>query len=520
MPPTLPLALPALVGTALSLAVALRAVRRRPAPGSVPLALLGVAAAWWCALDVAVIVAEDPAWWFRLSQVQYLGITLAPVFWFLVARAYVREGVLRTRVPVWAFFVVPAMTLGLVATGGSGHGLVWARVEMSGAGPGISLTYGPWFWVHALYGYSLATLGVGILAARFWASPHYRPQFWALVSGSAVFFGANLSHVTGRFPYPFDPSPPAFAAFFLALGWAVRRRRVLDLVPVARGMMVERLRDGVLVADPEGKILDQNAAARRLLSPWRSELLGADLGELVPPAWLTLGEEPLERSVGKERILEFRLSRLTAPDGRVEGYALLLRDVTEERAARQELERARDDLNAMNQELERLASTDVLTGLANRRHFIRELEREWARADRGGRPPAVLLLDLDRFKVVNDTRGHLVGDEVLASVGRVLAEEVRPQDVASRFGGEEFAILFTDTPSMAAHAASERILAALRALPHRDEAGVVFTVTASGGLADRHPSDATPSDLLMRADRALYAAKDAGRDRLEVAPPN
>jgi diguanylate cyclase (GGDEF)-like protein len=164
------------------------------------------------------------------------------------------------------------------------------------------------------------------------------------------------------------------------------------------------------------------------------------------------------------------------------------------------------------------ARTDELTGLPNRRAFNEELARACARAARSSDPLSLCALDLDHFKNVNDRFGHQVGDEVLAKTAEVLRATLREGDVAARFGGEEFVALLPVTDSATAHAVAERIRAAIAAAPVRPGLGVTVSIgTASATAAADHDA----SDLVRRADRALYAAKRAGRDQVvtdESAP--
>lgn len=164
-------------------------------------------------------------------------------------------------------------------------------------------------------------------------------------------------------------------------------------------------------------------------------------------------------------------------------------------------------------ELERQASRDDLTGALNRRAFVERAAEELARARLLARPLALLLIDLDHFKAVNDRHGHLVGDEALRALGRQLGELRREGDVFARLGGEEFALLLPDTASAGAVAAGERIRLAA-AMSHAREDGSPVPLSVSVGVAEADEGEEGIEPLLARADRALYAAKAAGRDRV------
>jgi diguanylate cyclase (GGDEF)-like protein/putative nucleotidyltransferase with HDIG domain len=172
-------------------------------------------------------------------------------------------------------------------------------------------------------------------------------------------------------------------------------------------------------------------------------------------------------------------------------------------------------LDAMITRLAEVARTDALTELLNRRALREAIDRELARSERNGRALAVVLLDVDRFKSVNDRLGHAVGDEVLVQVAAVLRAEARVTDVVARSGGEEFAVLLPETGAAQAVAIAERLRSALSRRVSRP--GVVLT--ASFGVA-AWPHHGTEADrLLHNADRALYAAKRSGRDRVVCFDP-
>ncbi|MCS6862783.1 MAG: diguanylate cyclase [Abditibacteriales bacterium] len=182
---------------------------------------------------------------------------------------------------------------------------------------------------------------------------------------------------------------------------------------------------------------------------------------------------------------------------------------------------AEDEMRATMAELERLATTDPLTGAINRRHFEERLQAECQRAERYKRTLSLLLIDVDHFKEVNDTYGHPMGDCVLREVANVLRASVRSTDVVARCGGDEFAVILLEAEKEdgdGARAAAERIRRSVEASP-------VFTigqnnpvrVTVSIGVAS-YPEDAVfPAHLIEAADRALYHAKRNGRNRVVCA---
>ncbi len=163
------------------------------------------------------------------------------------------------------------------------------------------------------------------------------------------------------------------------------------------------------------------------------------------------------------------------------------------------------------------ASTDELTGLFNRRHCMEELETEFARALRFEQDLSVIMLDLDHFKQINDSHGHAVGDQVLRVVGDRLRQMMRKTDVAARLGGEEFVMLLPHIDEEKALEAAERLRQEFQAIKLPLPSGATVSWTVSIGIATLHQSDITPGDLMRRADEALYAAKNRGRNRVHNA---
>ena len=177
-----------------------------------------------------------------------------------------------------------------------------------------------------------------------------------------------------------------------------------------------------------------------------------------------------------------------------------------------ELERTNEQLRSRAAEMERLSITDALTGLANRRAFDERLQQETGRARRYDRPLVLALLDLDRFKDVNDQYGHDLGDQVLARIARLLEQGVRAGDVAARWGGEEFALLLPDTDLEAARPVLERVRIAIQN-ESWNQISTGLSLTASIGAAALGEVEDAPRALLRAADQRLYAAKNAGRNQ-------
>lgn len=223
----------------------------------------------------------------------------------------------------------------------------------------------------------------------------------------------------------------------------------------------------------------------------------------------------LEQELAQRRLLEVQLETLQADleeRMRRRTQALEIRNAA--------LNQLRLTLETTNQRLKRLAAIDALTGIANRRHFDRSLDRELRRARRDSQPLSLIFLDLDEFKRFNDTYGHARGDEVLRRVAQTLNETFRRGgDFVARYGGEEFAVVLPGVDARRAALYAERLRRRIWRLSIPYQVGeIADRVTISGGVATIGPGMiATPEQLLRAADTALYRAKCQGRNQIASA---
>ncbi|WP_210395189.1 GGDEF domain-containing protein [Motiliproteus sediminis] len=218
--------------------------------------------------------------------------------------------------------------------------------------------------------------------------------------------------------------------------------------------------------------------------------------------------EPVRPITGDSKIMyqNVTLSPLGSVDGGCDHVCLTVYDVTDEALGKIGMERA-------NRELAILSSTDRLTGLFNRGHWEQQLQREFKRFQRYGADASLVMLDIDHFKRINDGFGHQAGDEVIRTLGRTILEAVRDTDVAGRYGGEEFAIILSDTSVDGAVAFCERLRVAVEQLAvEHDSRPIPFTISL--GVARIEPTYGNPDIWLSHADQALYAAKESGRNRV------
>jgi diguanylate cyclase (GGDEF)-like protein/PAS domain S-box-containing protein len=303
---------------------------------------------------------------------------------------------------------------------------------------------------------------------------------------------------------------------------------MIDTLPIAIvSRLIEESPDAVLVIDEHGIIRYLNEAMQALSGYAAGEAIGESLTGLLPDPIVSEHQGYLQRFLDSSTpstvlgaVREFAIRHRTGQKIPIEMKALDLGvfEATRYFGAFMTDLRPRVQAEARNAallaQLELQAMSDTLTSLPNRRAFEAEAARMVSRARRSGASITIGIADIDYFKKVNDTHGHPVGDEVLVAVSVVLLQAARASDFVARIGGEEFGLLFPDSTPETASAVAERMRAAVQGNPVAAKCGVELRVTISIGLA---PFDGSLSEALSHADKALYQAKDKGRNRVEQA---
>jgi diguanylate cyclase (GGDEF)-like protein len=294
---------------------------------------------------------------------------------------------------------------------------------------------------------------------------------------------------------------------------AVREQQARDRLFDA----IEALPDGFVYYDADDKLLLCNQRYREMY-PQSAELMkeGASFEEVIRggvangqyPAAIGREEAWIQKRLEIHRNAEGPLEQ-ELPDGR------WIR-IVERRTSDGGLVGFRTDITELKRRefaLELLATTDSLTGALNRRRFMEDGDKELRRARRYGAPVAVLLVDIDYFKRINDSHGHAIGDEVLRRLVAEMFETLREHDLICRYGGEEFAVLFPETDAAAGEVAAERLRVAIEQMQVPTEKGNVCPTVSIGGTQIDVHNDSLES-ALSRADSALYEAKEKGRNQV------
>src|SRR5918997_5465699 len=505
------------VAAAILVGLALRAWRRRSTPGATALAVLMVAGAIWAVAYAMSLVATEPSMRIFWGEIKYLGIVVVPLSWVIFALQYTGREEWVTRRILALLAVEPAVSLTLIFTN-EAHGLFWSSRESSTTGPFtiVESVYGPWFWVHLSYSYLLLLVGTVFLTQALVSSAHlYREQKIALVVGTSMPWAINAVNISGLVSIGSpDPMPLAFAVAGVVFAWPLFRYGPLDLVSVARDVVVEGMGDGVIVLDSHDRVLDLNPAAQRILGCSFPKAVGHPVARIMPGQVALLerhqGSEEAhgEAALGNgatPRYYDIVISSLQSGEVARAGRLISLRDITERKG--------------LEQRLIQRALHDPLTGLPNRTLFMNRLEHALAPGRRRESRVAVLFMDLDNFKFVNDSLGHEAGDLLLGAVSKRVQTCLRSEDTIARLGGDEFAILIEDVKYTSEPAdVAERIVEELQA-PFT-LGGQLVVITPSIGIAISVPTSQDPPEHLLReADLAMYRAKEDGKARHRVFDP-
>ena len=326
----------------------------RSAPALVLLALAIMVWSFGYALEIAGTNLSTKIFW---GKVQYIGIVSVPLLWFIFAYNHAHRERPMTQRAMWLAAIVPGLTLVLAFTTDL-HGLIWKEIGLKTAADfsALQVSYGPWFWIHSAYSYALLLIGTIYIvqSVRYMWGP-YRGQAIALLVAVIVPWVGNALYLSGFSRY-LDPTPFAFTISLLALVWGILGFRLIDLSPVARDMVVEDMREGMVVLDAQDRIADMNPAAERLLEIEATPVIGRPIAEVLR-AWPQVLDrfggtlETLDEiAIGSGETLrwyEVRIAPLKDRRQRVAGRVVTVRNITERKQAEERLVQERNLLRTV-----------------------------------------------------------------------------------------------------------------------------------------------------------------------------
>lgn len=465
------------------------------------------------------------------SKMEYFGFVWASPLCFLFIMAYSNHWKWIKPYSIAIIVAISVITLVLAWTNES-HGLIWSAFHTGSARLNLIIyEHGTWFFIYTAFQFVLFCTSLIILIRdlRYQKSPYFQQTITILAAIIlpaivGILYSFRISPIPGL-----DWMP--ICTFFTGLlfTWSIYHYRLLDLVPIAREVLVEQMLDGMIVLDDQQRIIDINPSARRMIKNGSSVSIGDSLSTVLPELYATLtGSKSrsttqvlaFQETSADQRFVDVRFSIIQRSRTNTNCSLLILRDITRRKTiedslnkANQELEKRLEEIQKLQNQLREESIRDPLTNLYNRRYLEDSLQREFAHAARDHYPVSIIMADIDHFKKVNDTYGHTVGDIVLQKLSGVLMSSFRVEDIVCRYGGEEFIVVMPGTTAETAFLRTENFRQTVEQT-NMEIAEKNISITISAGAAVFPENGETVNSVIKQADLALYQAKSAGRNRV------
>ena len=504
---------------------------RRSGPGSLMLSLLLLSMTMWSGFYSTRwmnISLDSKLFWFNLM---YIGVSGLPTLFLLFVLAFNHNDAWLTRRNIFLLSIQPVLSTVLFWTN-EYHHLFYQSLDLVQENGFLAIDFvrGPWYWINIVYSYTIIGIAFLVLSqcALRW-SPLYLNQYRLILIGSFIPWAASAySEFYFSQWHGLDLAPLMFGLSAIIYVFAISHTHFMDLIPIARSLLIENMRDGVLVLDLRNRIMDINPAMEGFLEEKISFYMGKNAFEVFQPwmentdLFLDKTQTRLELKVPKDpsRYVDLQVTPLYDRSQSMNGHLMVFRDITESKQVEKRLRYVNDrlqgqliEIGLLQSKLREQAIRDPLTNIFNRRYLDETLDRELSRAAREDYPVCVIMVDIDHFKRVNDTHGHEAGDLVLKAMAATLSHHCRRGDFACRYGGEEFVVVLPNITLETAYARAEDLRTSLNQLsvPYEEHN---LSVTISMGIAGFPENGQTRDTLLRAADQAMYAAKEAGRDHI------
>ena len=441
------------------------------------------------------------------QKLKYLGAPFVPGLWVIFAhRVYFRRKMSLSLTLV--ILLIPALIIFLVATN-EYHRLYYAGIDVFQVGEYLfsRRKTGPLYLLNVAYGYAAA----GFCLFSFfsmWVKSRFRLNnpYFLLLAGqllSAVLFGLYLAGMT---PLWVDMLPVGYFVLAVFCAVAIFKYDILKIREIHNKEIFSEIKEGLMLVSGDGLLIDYNRSAQTVFGWLVEKNRGTPISSLDSRFDVAAGAKNFNIGVGsgdEERIYEFRLTELK--EGRkTAAFLYIFLDVTE---------RIR-----LIEKLRYMADHDSLTGIFNRARTLAETKKLLSACTSEGRIFSLCMVDIDHFKNINDSYGHIAGNRMLCELTAACRRVLGERGILGRYGGEEFLVLLPDTGAEEAAETAERLRAGIETVTV-DYEGISLQVTVSVGVTSagiRPCEDETLHGLVGRSDRALYRAKNSGRNRVCV----
>ena len=453
---------------------------------------------------------EEMLFW---NHFQYLTIPFIPTLWLLIILEYTDRWIqtINNKLLVILILIIPVITVILNFTN-SYHGLYYSSTTIikSFGHNVLKINKGPWYYIQTAYIFLCLLISLFLVYQKFTFDKSRKKLLSIMFISLILPLLGILLNIIDIFKNAFD-----YGVLFISISImlniiAILKYDFLEITSTAKDRLFEISSDGLMVLDNDNNILDLNLSAMKLFNISQKKLLPynidkflsnePDLNKILKNAdkvvWVkSLGKKDYHFEITTVEIKNKFTNKI--------GYLKTIRNITEE--------------EELKTKLELLATTDTLTKINNRFKFMELAEREFQLSKRYKRTFAVLMVDIDHFKKINDNYGHAVGDIVLKNLGVLMKNHFRTTDILGRIGGEEFAIILVNTSLDDATKKAESFRQLVEnTIVSVEELNVKFTVSI--GLSQYNNGYQAFDEILKVADEALYYSKANGRNRITVYP--
>lgn len=443
-------------------------------------------------------------------KVQYLSIPMLGPLFLIISMQYAGLDRFLTRKFLFLLFAIPAGTVFFAWTN-EWHHMMYMTTGIKTGGNTIfaDFTAGPWYIIHSIYKVCCMVSSVAVLVS-YWASTGARhwKQIVALIIGIVLPMTVSFLYLMGLSPNGVDPVPLTLCLTNSVYFWAIFGNKLFELAPLAKDRIFESMRDGVLVLDHEGKVIDFNKSAKAIFPILDCAIIGRMAHNVFPETNYSViqMEASMEWTDNQlEKCYQVDPAPIYNRQKKIIGKTIVFRDITEQKA--------------MENKLRRLAYMDGLTNIYNRGHFLELANVALAESKEKQTPFSVILFDIDHFKQINDRYGHPGGDAALLQVvdncRQLLGEDI----LFGRYGGEEFVLCLPDVSLYEAGEVAEQLRQRLFTSQFETNQGLA-SLTASFGVSEQVAWTKSLDTLLYEADQALYASKENGRNAVHLVSGN
>ena len=526
----IPYAIPLFTGAVILCIVAALIVRRRSNLAARYMAITNVLSAVFVfgyGMELGQVEVSGILAWLKF---EYIGLATVSIMLFMVTLAYTGQRNWLKSLNKLLMLIIPVLTI-MFAWTNEFHELIWQDLSAVPAG-GLYLagfSPGPWYWINVGYSYLAIIAGILILVRAYRNHPIlFRKQILVILTGLSLPFLGHIAYIAAlTFGSPMTTINwwgYTLILTALILSWGVSHYQLFEIMPVARDVIFESMDDGVVVLDGQDRIVDLNPAAQTIWGWKRQDVIGHPIPDFLSTQQSSLLEKASDHSSLQveieilDRTLDISVCPISKTGERHGGRLIVFRDITARKQAENSLSHAHEKLQARYAEVQMLqtqlkqqAILDPLTGLFNRRYLEEIVPQALTNLEEQKKSYSLAIIDLDHFKLINDRYGHKAGDIILSTLGEFLHKRIRKGDIACRYGGDEFVVFLPESSLADAVKRMDGLRKTFGEMGLLLDGDKLYTTFSAGVAA--FPAQGSSFDIiLLAADRALYAAKLAGRN--------